>query len=343
MIKKTIAELAKLINAEIKGDPNIEIHGIAVLSSAQKGDLSFLANLKYRQYLKTTKASVVILNEKFAPLCQTNALIVKNPHFAYSIIAQLFFKDIKKPSSIHPTAVIGQDCSIDSSVSIGAYVVIGDRITIGKNTQIDPNCVIGDDCEIGEDCHLWANVTLYYGVTLHNRVIIHSGSILGQDGLGYAQHGGQWQKVAQLGGVIIEDDVEMGANNAIDRGAINSTVIEKGVKMGNENIVGHNARIGAHTIMVGQVGIAGSTTIGKYCMVGGQTGFAGHIQIADQTILAAKSAVTHSIKKPGVYSSVLGTMPAKQWFRNVARLRHLDETIKYLKSTLNAPPDKGEL
>ncbi|MBN1684025.1 MAG: UDP-3-O-(3-hydroxymyristoyl)glucosamine N-acyltransferase [Gammaproteobacteria bacterium] len=330
-MKKKLKELAQLINAEIKGDENCEITGIGTLENAKLGDISFLTNIKYKNHLIHTKASAVILEKQAVEFCPTHALIVQNPHLAYAKIAENFIQHPKVTPGIHATAIIGKNCHIDPSVTIGAYVVIGDDVIIGAHTQIDTGCIIGNHCQMGQECHLWAHVTLYYDVKIQDRVIIHSGTVIGGEGLGFANDQGIWYKVPQIGSVLIESDVEIGANNVIDRGAVEDTLIERGVKMGNANVIGHNDHIGAHTIMVGQVGIAGSTKIGKHCMIGGGAGFAGHIEIADGCIFTAKANVPNSIKEKGMYSAGVGIMPTQIWRKNVARFRHLDELAKRVK------------
>ena len=330
-MQKTLAELAAKINAEIKGDSHCIITGVSTLQSAEKGHLSFLSNAKYRQYLSATKASAVILTKDCVGDCPVNALIVEDPYYAYSQLAKEFIQLKKASPGIHSTAVIGNHCKIDPSASIAAHVVIDDNVIIEAHSQIGSGCVIGEGCHIGKDSHLWANVTLYHGVKLGNQVIVHSGVVIGADGFGIAQHQGKWHKIPQLGAVIIEDDVEIGANTTIDRGAIDNTVIETGVKLDNQIQVGHNVRIGAHTVIAGCAGISGSTHIGKHCMVGGGAGFGGHLKIADHSIVIGMSMVTSSIKEAGIYSSGTGLMKHREWLKNVARFRHLDKIIRQLQ------------
>ena len=245
---------------------------------------------------------------------------------------QSFETITRLPVGIHETAIIGQNCQIDKSVSLGAYVVIGDNVTIGANTQIYPGTVIGDDCQIGSDCLFWANVTLYFNVQVGDHVILHSGSVIGADGFGLAPHGGVWHKIPQLGRVILHDDVEVGASTTIDRGALEDTVIGKGVKLDNQIQVGHNAKIGEHSILAGASGVSGSTTIGKRCMFGANAGVGGHINIGDDVILAGRAMVTKSVSGPGAYASGTGHFEIQEWRKIVARLRHLDEMARRLKA-----------
>lgn len=325
-----LSELAQKTNAQIKGNPEVIIRGVATLQSAKQGELSFLANSSYKKYLSETKASAVIVTEKDAEECSgdVNALIVKNPHYAYSVIASLFALKISYAAGIHPSAVIGKNCSIDKTVYIGPHVVIGEHVSIGKNTVIEANSVIQNNTHIGENCFLWPQVTLYQQTQIGNRVVIHSGSVIGADGFGFALEKGSWHKVPQLGKVILEDDVDIGANVSIDRGAIDDTVIETGVKLDNQIQIGHNVRIGAHTVIAGSTGIAGSTTIGKYCMIGGHVGISGHITICDQVIITGKSSVGQSIDKPGMYSSGFPAKPSRSWWRIVNQVLNIGNMVK---------------
>lgn len=343
-----LGELAQLIGAELQGDAKLEITGLATLQNAQPGQLSFLHNAKYKHYLADTQASAIILNAASAAECKTNVLISENPYLSYAKAVQLFAKIPTPPSGIHPTAIIGEDCEVDPSASIGPYSVIGNNVKIGKDVVIGRGCAIGEFSLIGEGTRLWDNVTLYYGVKLGERVILHSGCVIGSDGFGLAQDAGKWVKIPQVGGVWLQDDVEVGANTTIDRGALEDTVIETGVKLDNQIQIGHNVRIGAHTAVAGCVAIAGSTTIGKHCMIGGRASILGHITIADGVMLTAGTGVGKSITEPGVYSSGIDAQPAKQWRRNMFRIYQLDEqarkinelekTINYLKSQLENEP-----
>lgn len=332
MTSYKLGEIAKIIQAELTGDANYVITGVATLQSAHEKQVSFLDNKKYEMFLATTNAAAVILNKKNAAAYSGNALIVENPHFAFAKTATLFMQAPQMANGIHTTAVIGKNCKIDPSVKIGANVVIENNVSIGANTQIHPGCVIGNDCQIGTNCCLWPNVTIYYKTKIANQVNIHSGAVLGADGFGWAQHKGEWHKVPQLGGVVIEDDVDIGVNTAIDRGTLNDTIIKKGVKLDNQIQVAHNVVIGANTIIAGGTVIAGSTTIGENCIIGGDVAISGHLKIVDHVVITGSSGVTASINKPGVYSSgALGVKNNIEWRKNVCRFYHLDEMAKKLK------------
>lgn len=332
IIRKTLAELATKVGGILKGDADCIIESIGALQSAEPGQISFLNSAKYRRYLSETQASAVILRKSDLDFCRTNALIVKDPYYAYAKIAEIFVEYPKVVPGIHTTAVIGKNCHIDKTASIGPHVVIEDEVTIGANTQIDPGCVIGERCRIGNDCHLWANVTLYYNVQLGNRVVIHSGTIVGSDGFGWAPHQGEWYKVPQLGSVIIGDDVDIGANTAIDRGALDDTIIGKGVILDNLIQIAHNVQIGDYTAIAGCTAIAGSTKIGKHCMIGGGSAINGHIEIADYVILTGTTAINQSIKESGMYSSGTPSMKTEEWRRIVVRFRQLDKMAKRIQA-----------
>lgn len=330
MVTYTLGKIAKHINAEFNGDVNRVISGVATLQSANEKQISFLNNSKYERFLAETKAAAVILSKENAVQYNKNSLIVDNPHFAFAQAATLFMKLPELPCGIHSTAIIGKNCNIDPSARIGANVVIDDNVTIGANTQINAGCIIGNNCEIGANCHLWSKVILYYKTKLGNNINIHSGAILGADGFGWAQHEGRWHKVPQLGRVIIEDDVDIGANATIDRGTLDNTIVETGVKLDNMTQIAHNVKVGAHTLIAGFSGIAGSTVIGKHCIIGGNVSIAGHLNITDYVILTGTSAVSRSIKEPGVYSSGVGLMKNREWRKNAVRFYYLDKMARRL-------------
>lgn len=332
-MKYKLAELTKGLDVIIQGDPDCLIEGVCTIQQASPGRITFLNNPLYKKYLMTTDAAAVILSPEEAADCKVNALISRDPYYTYTQIAAFFDDHPKANAGIHPTAVIGEDCDIDSSVSIGPHCVIGNNVTLAKGVVIDAGCVIGEDCRLGESTHLHAHVTLYHKIEVGQRVSISSGTVIGSDGFGIAKHKGVWHKVPQLGRVIIEDDVEIGANCTIDRGAIEDTLIGRGVKLDNLIQVGHNVQIGECTAIAGCVGISGSTVIGKNCLIGGGSGFAGHLTIADNVVITGMTAVTKSIKDPGIYSSgVGGLMPNLEWRKNSARFHRLEQLIERVKN-----------
>ncbi|HSW92885.1 MAG TPA: UDP-3-O-(3-hydroxymyristoyl)glucosamine N-acyltransferase [Gammaproteobacteria bacterium] len=341
--KYTLSQLADNLDVTLKGDPDCLIEGVCTIQNAKPGHLAFLMNPLYKKYLSTTKASAVILLEKDADECQTNAVICRDPYYTYSQMAA-FFDDRPEPlAGIHPTAVVGLQCEIDPSARIGAQCVIKDNVRIAANAIIGPGCVIGDFSTIGENTRLDANVTLYHRITIGQCVIIASGTVIGSDGFGIAKHKGVWHKVPQLGRVVIEDHVEIGSNCSIDRGAIDDTVIERGAKLDNLIQIGHNVRIGQNTAIAGCVGVSGSTTIGANCLIGGQSGFAGHLTIVDNVVVTGGTEVTKSIREPGVYSSGLGGVVTNlERRKNTARFQRLQTLYSRVKELEQALTDITE-
>lgn len=332
MTSFSIEQIAKTIDAKIIGDASCQIFGLAPIATAKSGDLSFVIGGKYKQNLADTKASAVLLPEALATSCPTTALVVRNPELCFAKIADLFRQPKKIKSMVHPSAVIGEDVNIDASASVGANCVIGDHVRIGANTIIYPGTIIGDQVEIGENCCLYARVTLYANVIIGNRVIIHSGTVIGADGFGYVQDAGSWHKIPQLGGVVIGNDVEIGANTTIDCGALKNTVISRGAKIDNQVQVAHNVEIGEHSIIAGCSAIAGSSKIGHHCILGGSTNIGDHVTLADQVILTGSASVPRSLTKPGIYSSFLEVQPRMEWVKTLIRLRQLDDIAIRLKS-----------
>lgn len=336
----TLAELTQGLDVTIEGDPNYLISGVNTIQQAEPQHITFLMNPLYKKYLSTTQAGAVILSKSDALDCRQNTIIARDPYYTYALVAAYFDHKSHPPKGIHPTAVIGDKCKIDSSACISAHCVIGQGVKIGPHVEIGPGCTIGDFSEIAERAKLHSHVTLYDRIKVGKRVIIASGAVIGSDGFGIAKHEGIWHKIPQLGSVVIGDDVEIGANCAIDRGAIEDTIIEKGVKLDNLIQVGHNVRIGENTAIAGCAAIAGSTAIGKNCLIGGMAGIAGHVIIADNVVITGGSAITKSIHDPGIYSSgVGGVVTNLEWRKNSARLHrleHLQERIKTLESALKA-------
>lgn len=278
------------------------------------------------------KASAVILNEKHAAECTTNALVVANPHPAYAKIASLLYAEQSTKAGIHPSAVVDDSCEIDDSVWIGPQCVLEANVTVQAGSIIGPGCYIGKNVVIGQDCELKANLAIMRNTSLANRVLIHPGVVIGSDGFGQAYDNGKWIKVPQVGAVQIGDDVEIGANTTIDCGTIEDTVIEEGVKLDNLIQIAHNVRIGKHTVIAASTAIAGSTRIGEHCAIGGKVGIVGHISIADNVTITGRSSVLQSIKEPGVYSSSTPLEPNKLWHKNHIRFKQLDEMAKRIKA-----------
>ncbi len=327
-----LADIAQAIGAEVHGEQASLIHGIAPIQTAGSGQISFLAHSKYRKFLSKTKASAVILTAEDVTDCPTTALVMKQPYLGFAKAAQLFVRPASQTSGIHPSAIIAEDCHVHESAVIAANVVLEPGVVIGKNSLIGPACVIGAGTTIGEHTTLHANVTVYHDIVIGDHVIIHSGTVIGSDGFGLAKEDKEWLKIPQLGRVVIKDYVEIGANTTIDRGALDDTVIEQGVKLDNQIQVGHNVRIGENTAIAACTGISGSTNIGKNCMIAGMVGFAGHVSTANNVIITGMTVVSKDIKQPGIYSSGTGIEPHQRWRKNAVRFRQLDEMNKRLKS-----------
>ncbi len=321
----TLGKVAGHISAELHGDPECEVSDISALQSARSGQISFLSNRKYYRYLRHTKASAVIIKRDDLEACPVSALLVDDPYLSFAGVVKLFHPDPEIVPGIHPSANISSSAKVDSSATIGPNVVIEDNSVIGSGTFIESGCVIQSDVSIASNTRLYPNVVLCHAVVIGSRVILHPGVVIGADGFGIANNKGVWTKIPQIGTVIIEDDVEIGANTSIDRGALENTVIEQGVKIDNQVQIGHNVHIGAHTAIAGCVGIAGSVTIGKHCMIGGSSAINGHLEIVDNVVITGCSAVGNSIKSPGMYSSGIPVTEVRLWRRIVARIKKLDD------------------
>jgi UDP-3-O-[3-hydroxymyristoyl] glucosamine N-acyltransferase len=331
VVSITLGELAERVNARIDGDSSSVIDGVATLANAVPGKITFLTTPRYRKHLVDTQASAVILTEDDRSHCPVNALISDNPYLTYAQVSALFAPARPAPGIIDATAIVSKQATLHESVTIGANSVIGNDVVLAAGVIIGAGCVIGDGAIIDEDSRIFANVTLYHDVILGKRVTVHSGTVIGSDGFGFANERGRWIKIHQLGRAVIGDDVEIGANTTIDRGAIEDTVIGDGVILDNQIQVAHNVQIGAHTAVAGCVGIAGSAVIGSHCAIGGGVGILGHLEICDGVTVTAMSLVTRSIKEPGIYSSGTPLEPSTSWQKNFARFKQLDEMARRLK------------
>jgi UDP-3-O-[3-hydroxymyristoyl] glucosamine N-acyltransferase len=325
-----LADLAVRFGCELRGDPDVVVERVGTLQDAGPGELAFLANPLYRRHLATTRASAVVLSPQAAQDCPTSALLHANPYATYARIAQLLHPEPREPPGVHPSAVVADGARIDPTASVGPGAFVGSGSAIAARAQVGPGCVLLENVAIGEDSRLVARVTLSRGVRLGRRCIVHPGAVLGADGFGHAPDKDGYVKVPQLGSVIVGDDVEIGANSAIDRGAIEHTVIGDGVKIDNLVQIGHNVRVGAHTVIAACTGISGSTTIGARCVIAGMVGFAGHLQICDDTVITGGTSVIGSIRTPGMYSGTLAGDETTRFRRNAARFQRLDEYVQRL-------------
>ena len=326
-----LGQLAEFLGATLRGPAEKEITGLATLQEAGPGQVSFLANPQYRKFLATTHAAAVLLKPADAEGYAGHALLIADPYLAYARISHLFDPKPKAAAGIHPTAVVAEDAFVDAAASVGPYAVIESGARIAAGVTIGAHCFIGARSTIGEGGWLAPRVTLYHDVRIGQRVVIQSGAVLGGEGFGFANEKGVWQKIAQIGGVTIGDDVEIGVNTAIDRGAMDDTRIGNGVKLDNQIQIAHNVQVGDHTAMAACVGISGSARIGKHCMLAGGVGLVGHIEICDGVFITGMTMVTRSITEPGSYSSGTAMQPAAEWRKSAARIRQLDDMARRLQ------------
>lgn len=336
MTSYTLRVLADHLNADVQGDDSVEISTVGTLDGAGKGQISFLANSKYRSQLETTAASAILMSPADAEGFKGNAIVLKDPYVGFARIAQFLDTTPKAAENIHPSAQIAASAMLGEDVAIGANAVIGENVVLGNNVQVGAGSVVGQDSVIGSNTLLWANVTVYHDVHLGQDCIIHSGTIIGSDGFGYANERGQWIKIPQTGGVRIGDRVEIGANTTVDRGAIDHTEIHDGVILDNQVQIAHNDIIGANTAIAGSTVVAGSVTIGKHCIIGGNCAISGHLNICDGVHVTGSTNITSVIREPGVYSSATVAMDNKLWRKNTVRFRQLDGLFQRVKKLENS-------
>jgi UDP-3-O-[3-hydroxymyristoyl] glucosamine N-acyltransferase len=328
----TLGELAVRFGCELRGDPAVAVDSVAALSQATPRSISFLANPKYVAQLSGTRAGAVILDAKSAAGSPVPSLVVANPHATYARIATLLHPDPPLRPGVHPAATVAAGATIDPSAEIAAQAYIGEGARIGARCFIGPGSVIERGADIGDDSRFVARVFVGHHVVFGKRCVVQPGAVVGGDGFGFAPDKGTWVKVPQIGGVNVGDDVEIGANTTIDRGALDDTVIEEGVKLDNLIMIAHNVRIGAHSALAAAVAIAGSSVVGKRCVLAGKVGLSGHVTLCDDVVVLGTSFISHSINKPGVYSSALPSEEAGTWRRIVARIKRLDSMAKRLRA-----------
>ncbi|HXC60408.1 MAG TPA: UDP-3-O-(3-hydroxymyristoyl)glucosamine N-acyltransferase [Steroidobacteraceae bacterium] len=318
-----LGELAVRFGCELHGDPALAVHSVATLQGGD-GQLGFIANHAYIGELAATRLTAVVLEPQLAQRCPVAALVHRNPHAAYARIAALLHPPSPPRPGIHPTAIVAAGAHIDPAAEIGAQVIIEAGAVVGARCVVAAQSFIGSGASLGADTRLLQRVCVAAGTQIGQRCLLHPGAIVGSDGFGNAREGASWVKVPQLGRVIIGDDVEIGANTTIDRGALGDTEIAAGVRLDNQIQIGHNVRIGAHTAIAACTGIAGSTRIGARCMIGGGAGIGGQLTIGDDIVITGFGMVTRSISQPGTYSSVLPVEEVRLWRRIVARIKRLD-------------------
>jgi UDP-3-O-[3-hydroxymyristoyl] glucosamine N-acyltransferase len=359
----TLEELVGRFGGEIVGDRQYRVGGLAPLDQAGPQQLAFLANPKYLSQVESTGAGAVLIAPKDLEklgaaaddrIGRRNFIVTPNPYAYFARVAQMFI-DLATPAraaGIHPTATIDPAATIASTAVIGPHVTIDAGAVIEDGVQLDANVCVGRGTTIGAGSHLYPNVAVYHGCRIGPRAIVHAGAVIGSDGFGFAPdfvgdgnaRTGTWVKIPQVGGVSIGPDVEIGANTTIDRGAMADTVIEECVKIDNQVQIGHNCRIGAYTVIAGCAGIAGSTTVGRHCMIGGAVGIAGHVTLGDYVIVTAKSGVSKSLPKAGIYTSAFPAVDHGEWNRSAALVRNLEklrDRIKALETALAARDGGG--
>ena len=342
----TLKSIAAHVGGVLKGPEDLEIAGLSKIEDGKPQTLTFLANAKYAQHLAQTQAAAVIVPEGIDIPSGLAVIVAKDPYFAFMLAVRLFHPQVPFVTGVHETAVIAEDAVLHDTAAIGPHVVIAEGCTIGRNTQILANTVIGRGVTIGDDCIIHARVSLREGCQIGHRVVIYDGSVIGADGFGFVPHQGAYHKIPQVGIVVIEDDVELGANTCIDRATMGETRIGAGVKLDNLIQVAHNCSIGPHTVIASQTGVSGSTHIGSWCRIGGQVGFAGHQKIGDKVAIMAQSGVSKSLED----GAIVGGSPAgphRQEMRIQAAMRHLpdlNKEIKQIKAQLLrlAKPEKDE-
>lgn len=328
----TLAELQAVLGGTIIGEAGTRLEGVASLEHAGPGQLGFLLSSKYLTQARASRAGALIVPDRLEAELAQPCLALANPHAGFARAVALLQPEPLDAAGIHPSAVIAEGAQIGAKVRIGAGAIIGPRAKIGARSRIGPLSVIGADAVLGEDCVLHARVVIQHACVAGDRVILHPGVVIGGDGFGLAWQGDSWLKVPQAGRAILEDDVEIGANTCVDRGALDDTVIEAGAKLDNLIQIAHNCRIGRHTAIAACVGIAGSTRIGAYCQIGGAAMIIGHLNICDRVTVSAGSFVAKDIREPGVYTSVQPLMKHDDWKHNAAHLRRLDALVDRVKS-----------
>jgi UDP-3-O-[3-hydroxymyristoyl] glucosamine N-acyltransferase len=327
----TLGMIAEYVDSELIGDPDKIIAGVKPLKTATGSDIAFLTNPKYVSVLKTTQAAAVLLTKEHAHLSPVDCLVVENSALSANQLIQYFAHPVKNHSGIHHTAVVADSAEIDETASIGAYVVIGEGVKIGARTVIHPHVVISERCEVGTDSILYPHVTLYADTRCCNRVIIHASTVIGSDGFGNVKHQGVWNKIPHIGGVVLEDDVEIGASTTVDRGVLEDTILSKGVKLDNQIHIAHNVKIGDNTVMAACAGVAGSTIIGESCMLGGRVSIVDNLSISPNSVILACSDVLRSITEPGMYSSAMHCQPVSVWNRLFIHYLRLIDMVRSVK------------
>jgi UDP-3-O-[3-hydroxymyristoyl] glucosamine N-acyltransferase len=327
----SLGELSTLLGVPLRGSGELVVSRIAPLNAADKQSLSFLGDRRLRRQLDTTCAGCVILTSADAAATKIPVLLSDNPYLTFALAARILYPPRTVVGGVHVSAVLDPSATVDASAWIGPTSVVEAGSVIGPGVFVGPGCVIGEDVQIGEGSRLVARVTICAGTRIGKRALLHPGSVIGREGFGFARDGDRWVRIPQVGRAVLGDDVEIGANTTVDRGAIGDTVVRDGVKLDNHIQIGHNVDIGENTAMAANTGISGSTRIGRNCTIAGAVGMAGHLEIGDRVHFTGMAMVTRSVTEPGSYSSGIPAMPSGEWRRNVARFRHLDELARRIK------------
>ena len=324
-------QIAGFLNGTIEGDPNVKVSNFSKIEEGKPGTLTFLANLKYAHHIYNTEASIVLVNNDFKPEQPIKATLVKveNAYAALAMLLNLVEQSKSKKKGVDSTAFIAASATVSDDCYVGNFAYIGEGVKMGKNCMVYPHAYIGDHVTVGDNCVFYPHATVYENCIIGNNCILHAGSVVGADGFGFAPEGETYKKIPQLGNVIIEDDVEIGANTTIDRAVMDSTIIHRGVKLDNLVQIAHNVEVGENTVMAAQVGIAGSVKVGKHCMFGGQVGLAGHIHVADHVVFGAQAGVISDVKEA---TTLLGApaIIAKNFMRSSAIFNRLPDIYRSL-------------
>ena len=327
-----LGDIVARFGGELLGSPETEVTRIVPLERAGSGDLAFVSSAKQARRLETTAAGALILGLELRDATSRPRIVCANPYAYFARLSGVLHPAPAHEAGVHPAAVVAAGAEVDPSASVAAGAWIGAGARIGARSVIEPGARVGESARLGDDCHLHPNAVVYHGCVLGNRVGLHGGAVIGADGFGLALDEGRWVKIPQVGRAVLGDDVEIGANSTVDRGTLDDTVIEDGVKIDNQVQIGHNCRIGAHTAIAACVGIAGSTQIGRHCRIGGAAMIQGHIEICDDVTISAATAIMKSIRRPGTYTSIYPFQEHREWIRNAAHLRHMDGLVEKIRA-----------
>lgn len=333
----TAQQIAQVLGGEVEGNPGAKVSTFARIEEGVPGAISFLSDTRYEQHLYTTRSSVVLVNRDFAPSQPVEATLVRvdDARECLARLLNMVQQSMARRSGIHPQACIAPTAQVTEGCYVGPFAYIGENARVGAGSQIYAHCTVEENASVGEACILYPGVSIYHDCVVGNRVILHSGCVVGADGFGFAPAGEGYEKIPQIGNVIIEDDVEIGANSCVDRAMMGSTIVRRGVKLDNLVQIAHNCEIGSNTVMSAQVGVAGSAKIGEWCMFGGQVGIAGHIAVADRTHSGAQAGIAGNVRKPG--QTIIGSpaIDARRFARASAVFKNLPEMyadVNHLKS-----------